>query len=77
MKCSEIRAVFVCHRNALFETIYTHYISTSIGFSVEVDQQLLRSLDLTVEHNRYVTLVMDEVHIKEDLVYDKHHRIFV
>jgi hypothetical protein len=51
---------------------YTHYISTRIGFAAEVDQLLIRSIDLTSERNRYVTLVMDEVHVKEDLVYDKH-----
>ena len=51
---------------------YTHYTSTSFGFSVDVDQQLLRSFDLTVERNRCVTLVIEEVYIKEDLVYDKH-----
>ena len=51
---------------------YTHYISTQIGFSAEIDEQLIRSIDLSIERNRYVTLVMDEVHIKEDLVYDKH-----
>ena len=31
---------------------YTHYISTTIGFSAEVDEQLLRVADLSVERNR-------------------------
>lgn len=47
---------------------YAHFIRSHVGFSVEVDQQLFSSLDLTIECN---SLVMDEVHIKADLVYDK------
>ena len=63
-----------------FSTIYknstrlhTHCISTLIGFSADIDNCLLNAADITNHSlNRYVTLVMDEVHIKEDLVYDKH-----
>ena len=51
---------------------YTHYVSAMIAFSAQIDQQLLDLVDLKKEHNRYVSLVMDEVHIKENLVYDKH-----
>ena len=51
---------------------YTHYILTRIGFSAEVDQYLISSIDLSSERKRYVILVMDEVHMKEDLVYNKH-----
>ena len=51
---------------------YTHYIKTSIGFSTEVDKDLLNVSFLSNELNKYVVLVMDEVHIKNDLVYDKH-----
>lgn len=51
---------------------YTYYISTQIGFSAEVDQQLVDAADLSVERNTYVALVMDEVHVREDLVYDKY-----
>ena len=42
---------------------YTHFIPSHIGFSAEVDQQLLSSIDLSMERNRYVSLVMDEMHI--------------
>ena len=35
---------------------YTHYISSSIGFSAEVDEQLLRESDLSVEGNRCVVI---------------------
>ena len=37
-----------------------------------MDQQLIDAIDLSKEGNRYVALLLDEVHIKEDLVYDKH-----
>ena len=51
---------------------YTHYTSTTIGFSAETDRELYDIAFLSNELNRYVFLVMDEVHIKTDLVYDKH-----
>ena len=52
---------------------YTQCISTSIGFSAEIDNCLFNAADITNNPlNRYVTLVMDEVHIKEDLVFDKY-----
>lgn len=51
---------------------YTHYITTTIGFSTEVDKELLDVSFLSNELNRYIVIIMDEVHIKNDLVYDKH-----
>ena len=51
---------------------YTHYIPSGIGFSAEVDQNLIDVAFLSNELNKYVFLIMDEVHIKHDLVYDKH-----
>lgn len=51
---------------------YTHYIPAKIGFSTDVDQNLHDVAFLTNELNKYVVLIMDEVHIKNDLVYDKH-----
>ena len=56
---------------------YTHYVSMQVVFSTEVDQLLIKSVNLSIERNRYVALVMDEVHIRDDLVYDKHNRKFV
>ena len=42
-----------------------------IGFSADIDN--CHAADMTNNPlNCYVTLVLDEVHIKEDLVYDKH-----
>jgi len=51
---------------------YTHFIPSGIGFSVEVDQNLVDVAFLSNELNKYVFLIMDEVHIRHDLVYDKH-----
>ena len=51
---------------------YTHYIPARVGFSMEVDQQLIDMVDFSKERNSYVGLILDEIHIKEDLVYDKH-----
>ena len=51
---------------------YTHYTNATIGFSAEVDQHLVDTADLSKDLNKYVVLTMDEVHIKEELVYDKH-----
>lgn len=51
---------------------YTHYVKTTIGFSAEIDRNLADVGDLSQDINKYVTLIMDEVHVKEELVYDKH-----
>ena len=51
---------------------YMYFHSTTIGFSVEVDQQLLDAAKLEDTLNQYVLLVLDEMYIKEELVYDKH-----
>ena len=51
---------------------YTHYIAAKIGFSAEIDCHLVDIAFLSNHLNKYVILVMDEVHIKHDLVYDKH-----
>jgi hypothetical protein len=54
---------------------YTYYVKSSTGFSAEVDQQLYSAAKIdenSEEWKRCVVLVMDEMYIKEDLVYDKH-----
>ena len=52
-----------------------HYRITKagVGFSYEVDEQLLRAANLTSceEWQTYVVLLLDEMHIREDLVYSK------
>ena len=53
---------------------YTHFVSTTVGFSTEVDRQLMdiANIEHCKEHEKYVLLLMDEMYVKEDLVYDKH-----
>ena len=53
---------------------YTHYTSTTIGFSDEVDQQLMEAADISSlkEFQKCVVIILDEMHVKEGLVYDKH-----
>ena len=53
---------------------YTHYTSTTIGFSDEVNQQLMEVADISSlkEFQKCVVIILDEMHVKEGLVYDKH-----
>ena len=53
---------------------YTNHVNAKIGFSHEVDQQLMdASSVLTIEEwQKCVVLVFDEMHIREDLIYNKH-----
>ena len=53
---------------------YTHYIKSSSGFSTDVDKMLMDAARVTTcpEREKYVVLLFDEMHIRDDLVYDKH-----
>ena len=53
---------------------YTHVASSRIGFSSEVDTMLVQTSKILTspEHERFVAVVYDEMHIKADLVYNKH-----
>ena len=53
---------------------YTYYTKAKAGFSCEVDHQLMvaAKIDICPERDKYVVIIMDEMHIKEDIVYDKH-----
>ena len=53
---------------------YLHYFSSKPGFQSEVHQQLLEEANITAlpESRRYVSLIIDEMKIKEGLVYNKH-----
>ena len=53
---------------------YTHHTKATIGFSLDVDKQLSVAANLSSceEREKYVILIADEMHIKENLVYDKH-----
>ena len=37
---------------------YTHYITTTIGFSAEVDEDIARVADLSQDLNKYVILII-------------------
>lgn len=53
---------------------YTHYVEAKAGFSSDVDQLLIRAskVDSCPDREKYVLLLLDEMHIKEQLVFDKH-----
>ena len=52
---------------------YTHYVSSTSGFSSELDEQLIQEAkgSSLEDYQRHVCLVADEMHVKADLVYDK------
>lgn len=54
---------------------YTYCNPTSIGFSAATDGELLdvlRQQNLTEDWQKLVILLLDEVYIREEVVYDKH-----
>lgn len=53
---------------------YSHYYNSEAGFSDAVDEQILRAdrLSTSLNYHKLVVLLIDEVHIKEGLVYNKH-----
>ena len=52
---------------------YTHHLEAGPGFSADVDGQLTHSAAINTlkEWQKCVILLLDEMHIKENLVYDK------
>ena len=52
---------------------------TSVGFSFAVDKMLMQAaiVNTSTEREKCVLLLLDEMHIREDLVYDKHSRALV
>lgn len=52
----------------------THYIKAATGFSSDVDNMLMEAAKVGCcpEREKNVILLLDEMHVKEDLVYDKH-----
>ena len=53
---------------------YSNAVKAGSGFSVEVDKQLISAAKLSTSPNyhRLIVLLIDEMHVREDLVYDKH-----
>ena len=52
---------------------YTHHLKPGSGFSAGVDIQLCQAakLDQCEERDRIVILLLDEMYVREDLVFDK------
>lgn len=53
---------------------YTNSVKAAAGFSTDVDLLLIQAakLDTCQAWQKLVVMLLDEMHIKEDLVYDKH-----
>ena len=54
------------------ERDYTHFVKAGVGFSRDVDQQLIKEANIKGEKDRFVALVWDEMKVKEGLVFDKY-----
>ena len=52
----------------------THYAQASTGFSTEVDRMLMQAAKVSTcpEQEKCTILLLDEMQIREDLVFDKH-----
>ena len=53
---------------------YTHHMPSKVGFNASVDEQLMveAGMDHLKEYEKCVVILADEMHIKDDLVYNKH-----
>ena len=53
---------------------YTNCVKASAGFSKDVDKLLMQATKINTceDWQKLVVLLLDEMHIKQDLVYDKH-----
>lgn len=53
---------------------YSHCVSSEPGFSTDVNLLLMQANNMSScpEHQKLVILLLDEMYIREDLVYDKH-----
>ena len=53
---------------------YTYYVKARNGFSSDVDRMLMKAANIEScpTRDKHVLLLLDEMHIKEDLVFDKH-----
>ena len=52
---------------------YTHHLKAGPGFSLGVDLQLYSygNVEKCEEYEKYMLLLMDEIHVRKDLVYDR------
>ena len=58
---------------------YTHYVEAKQGFDSAVDKLLIEAAKVQScpEREKCVILILDEIHIREQLVYDKHSGAFI
>ena len=58
---------------------YTHYVEARQGFDPAVDKLLIKAVKVhsCPEREKCVLLILDEMHIREQLVFDKHSGAFV
>ena len=52
---------------------YTHYYASSVGFSTELDLQLMDDVkfELLSGYQKFICVIGDEMHVKDNLVYNK------
>ena len=51
---------------------YTYFIKPQSGFSDDIDSMLIHAADVkSNELSQHVIILVDEMHIRQDLVYDK------
>ena len=53
---------------------YSHGVESDVGFSAGVDHQLMQTVGMPAcqDWEKLVILLLDEIYIREDLVFDKH-----
>lgn len=53
---------------------YSHCVKAGSGYSTEEDRQLMRAANICScpDWHKLIILLVDEIHIKESIVYDKH-----
>ena len=58
---------------------YTYYTKAAVGFSADVDRQVMEEARIMTcpEREKYVIIIMDEMHLREGLVMDKHTGILI
>ena len=73
MKCYGKQVSSSCQASVHSEITLTLPMQLSVSQMI-IDKQLMESARITTceEREKYVTILMDQMHIKEDLVYDKH-----
>ena len=53
---------------------YTHYVEAKLGFSSDVDRMLINAAQISTcpAREKCAILLLDEMHIREQLIFDKH-----